>query len=212
MLINALSIALLGISSAQDVNYDESAVPPFVLPDPLECLDGTIVTPPDQWQNKRRSEVLELFREHVYGRAPGSPNAVRFETIELDDSALDGTAIRKQIRIHLSDDLALDVLLYLPAGANGPVPVFLGPNFFGNQSIQNDENIALTRGWCRTRQREGIVDNKATEASRGVNARRWPVDRILERGYGLATVNYGDIDPDFDDGFKNGVHTLAGPE
>jgi hypothetical protein len=102
----------------------------------------------------------------------------------------------------------MNVLVYIPNARSGPVPAFVGLNFYGNASIHPDPDITLPTGWMRAGDEFGVVGNRATEATRGVRAHRWPVERIVERGYALATIYYGDLDPDFDDGFANGVQPL----
>jgi hypothetical protein len=100
----------------------------------------------------------------------------------------------------------MDLLLFVPKDAEGPVPAFLGLNFRGNHSIHPDPAIRLPESWLRDG--PGVEDHRATEAGRGAAASRWPVETIVSRGYALVTAYYGDIDPDFDDGFQNGVHPL----
>lgn len=187
--------------------YDESLVPRYELPDPLTFLDGAPVTHAVAWTGQRRGEILRLFEQHVYGRAPDRPVGISYELTSLDRKALDGRATRKSIAVRLGS-LQIDVLLYLPNDRPGPVPAFLGPNFFGNQTIQPDPGIPITEQWVPDREDLGLVGHRATEASRGIGASRWPVDRIIERGYGLATLYCGDLDPDYHDGFQNGVHPL----
>jgi hypothetical protein len=100
----------------------------------------------------------------------------------------------------------MNILIYLPKDRPGPHPLFIGLNFYGNHTIYRDKGINLPTSWLRNNEDFAITEHKATEESRGVRSSRWAVERILERGYGLATAYYGDIDPDFHDGFKNGVH------
>lgn len=202
----------LGLSAGElpPVNYDESKVPPYTLPDPLVCEDGSRVTSPELWFSKRRPELLRLFQTHVYGRSPGRPEGMWFEIRSVDDNALEGKAIRKEVTVHFTpkgtQGPKVDVLFYLPKNAPRPVPVFLGLNFGGNQTVHPDPGITISDSWMRPG--PGVVNNRATAETRGRAASRWPVEMILEHGYALATAYYGDIDPDYDDGFQNGVHPL----
>ncbi len=212
-LLCVVSLAVAGLSQAQrfQPNYDEKKVPKYKLPDPLTLANGKKVTDAKTWSTKRRPEILELFREHVYGRSPKRPKNVKYEVTSVDKKALGGKAIRKEVTIYLTgkkDGPKIHVLIYLPAKAKKPAPVFLTLNFYGNHSISKDPGITLSKSWMRNNKKYGVVNHKATEKSRGVSSRRWPIEDIIARGYGLVTVYYGDIDPDFDDGFKNGVHSV----
>lgn len=193
-------------------NYDEAKVPKYTLPDPLVFTGGEKVTDAETWFQKRRPEILELFQTQVYGRSPGRPVGMTFQVTSVDKKALAGKAVRKEISVYFSGDRngpKMDILVYLPVGATKPVPTFLALNFGGNHSIHLDPEITLSQQWMYAKPKKGVVNNRATEKSRGTSASRWPVEQILARGYGVATIYNGDIDPDYDDGFQNGVHPLS---
>ncbi len=194
-----------------DVIDDEADVPTYSLPAVLCFDDGRPVFDATSWHERRRPQILDLFASHVYGRLPGRPRAMHWMVRSVEQGVLGGNAIRKQISVYFTPGESgprMDLLLYLPAHVSTPVPVFLGLNFFGNHAIHADPGIILSTAWMRESEAAGIHNHRATEASRGATASRWPVETILARGYGLATVYCGDLDPDFDDGFQNGVHPL----
>ena len=203
--------ATLGWGQPEGFNYDEAKVPAYVLPEILRGSDGRLIEKADRWA-PRRAEILKLFEEEVYGVAPEAPEGMRFKIVEEDPAALGGLAHRKQVLVEFAagaSSPSMEILLYTPAGRDAPVPVFTGLNFGGNHTVHSDPSIRLSTSWMRDG--DGVVDSRATEESRGRSASRWQVETILKRGYGLATVYCGDLDPDFDDGFRNGVHVLAPP-
>jgi hypothetical protein len=186
-------------------NYDEAKVPDTTLPDPLVFENGDPVTDATAWMACRRPELLELFQTHVYGRAPGRPETMAFDITSSEAVVLDRLATRREVTIRFTDDPtgpALNLLIYLPSACPGAVPLFVGLNFSGNHTIHTDPGISVSEAW---RANNPELD---ADATRGSASSRWAVEAILQRGCGLATIYRGDIDPDFDDGFKNGVHGL----
>jgi len=191
------------------VNFDEARVPEYVLPNPLVLENGAAVRDLEAWR-LRREELLGLFRSHVYGHSPGPPESLRSELLESDGAALDGRAVREQVRLFFgpSDTPRVDVLIYRPANADGAVPAFLGLGFFCNPSVHADPAILLSDQWMPDDPSHGIVENRATESTRASAMSRLPVETIVERGYAMVVAYCGDLDPDYDDGFQNGIHPL----
>ena len=196
-------------------NSDEAKVRPYTLPDPLVMADGRKVTTREMWFNERRPELLRIFQAEVYGAVPEPPRPIKptFKVHSEDKEALGGTAVRREVTIVFSDEPngpRMDLLIYMPkvAGPSHRVPAFLGLNFSGNHTVHRDPGITLSRQWMRNDARKGITDHRATAATRGSETSQWSVERIIARGYAVATAYYGDIDPDFDDGFQNGIHPL----
>ncbi len=196
----AVLVAATPAAAQLDGNADEAKVPAYTLPDPLVMADGTRVTSAGQWMTRRRPELLSLFTHHIYGVAPPAPAHMRFEVTDLDRHALGGRAVRKQVTLYLdgSDEgPQTSLLIYLPADAKGPVPVFLGLNFHGNQAVNADPAIAIAHSWVAA-PGKGIVEHRATAESRGIEADQWPIAHILAAGYGIATFFPGDLYPDGD--------------
>ena len=188
---------------------EETKVPSYVLPELMEFSNGLKVTDQLQWR-ERRKEIIDLFKTHVYGAFPDANLTTHTTILSCDKDALNGTATRKQLRISFHNDKSsceMDVLIFLPNHCQAAVPLFMGLNFEGNHTIHPDAGILLSEKWIEDG-KQGVIQHRATEESRGARATRWPVATILANGFGLATAYYGDLDPDFDDGFQNGIHPL----
>jgi hypothetical protein len=179
-------------------NYDEAKILPYTLPDPFLLADGKKVETPQDWDQKRRPEILRLFAEHVYGQTPTGLTSKSTSVIEENKNALDGQAIKKVIKIAFTsstDGPSLHLHLYIPAEAKGPVPAFVGVNLF-------DRKDAIPKPG-------GRVVAEGRPIPKGLDPNMLPgdqtIDRILERGYAIATFHPSDIAPDDTKTYMNGI-------
>ena len=164
-------------------NYDESKVPEYTLPDLFTSIDGRSINTPELWNKVRRPEILELFRENVFGRIPATKYEKSFVVKSVDRNALDGKAVRKEVIITIKREnksLSFTLILVTPKSGK-PVPVFL--------LIDPWMNEAGSDHWKRRQE-------------------YWPVAEAISRGYGMAVFDASEIDPDNFDNFKNGIHGI----
>src|SRR5579859_791142 len=183
------------------VNYDEAKVGTYTLPDALKLNNGRPVRDAKTWYSKRRPEIEQLFLTQQYGLDPGRPTGERFEVTDAGTPALDGKAIRKQVTIRFSEDKswpAIHLLIYLPAAAKKPVPMFFSINFGAIQNAVEDSGITPVEIW-------DPKTNTKVDPPKGRGFGRLNVVPFLDAGIGVATYYYGDIDPDYASGFNNGI-------
>lgn len=184
------------------------------VPDPLVFSDGTKVEEKKDW-DQRSNEILELFKNEVYGAMPEWDGSIKVTDVsrKLSES---GTYYKEQKTLTLTrgeKSLDINVLLYKPAKVKD-YSFFVGLNFSGNQSATDDLDVLVNPNYANptVAELEGITESRFNEKSRGTRAHRFPVELITENGYGLITAYYGDFVPDYHDSFKTGVHTLYQPD
>lgn len=164
-------------------NWDEAKVPTYSLPDLLRRMDGTIVRSSENWP-ARRAEILELFRQHVYGRRPGRPEQLAFEKIEEVPAAMDGAATLNRLAVvsrHEGREHRFELTLFLPNTKREPVPVFL---LINNRGLEN------------------------TDPTRRQQSEFWPAEEVIARGYAVAAIQNGELAPDHAERFSQGIIRL----
>ena len=158
-------------------NYDESKVGTYTLPDPLILSDGQPVKDAATWFQRRRPEILELYRRFIYGRVPPHTPKATVSIESTDPSALSGSAVRKVVVIRFGEAPGAPfarVVMYLPAHAKAPVPVVLHLAFHGENSPANNPESGAP----------AVVGDLG------------PILRILARGYAYAIYRYTDLQVD----------------
>jgi len=157
-----------------ETNFDETLVPPFVLPKLLMMADKTPVTTIGEWESRRRPELLELFRREIYGFAPPRPGDLAFKVVSADPSALDGRATCKRVAISFAlggESFVFHLTLFVPNRRTAAAPVFL-----------------LINHRAATPAKPGPIE---------VRGEFWPVEYGVGRGYAMAIVDEAaEVDPD----------------
>lgn len=183
------------------VNYDEAKVGTYTLPDPLKLNNGKPVRDSKTWFSKRRPEIVAMFETQQYGRAPARPADESFDVIDKGTPALNGKAIRKQVTIRFSKDESwskINLLIYLPAQAKKPVPMFLNISFGAGATTIGDPEVKPGEIW-------DAKTNTKIPASQGRVFGQLATEQLLDAGFAVSTFYYGDIDPDYANGFSNGI-------
>ena len=177
------------------------------LPPVLEMFDGTPVTTAKKWQQERRPELISLFQHYMYGIPPEAPANFSYTADYINNNMLGGKATLKLVTLRFGppETPPVSLMLMLPNNRKGPAPVFIGLNFTGNHTTADFREIPLTTAWVN-KSWMGGDDFAANDDQRGIRFFSWPFEMIIDRGYAVATMYAGEISPDYNGGYAEGVH------
>lgn len=193
----AIAILCTGVRSEEPKNNDfdvvrsEDAVPPYQLPPLLVTAEGHPVRTPREWFQQRRPQLMSLFANLIYGVVPEPEIPVRttFEVVRTDPGYMGGTAVRKDVRIRFENpkgSAEMQILVFTPKGATGPVPVFLLHSFGGTRDDGHD----------------------ASPDKKGFTRNGLPLGEFFSRGFGFVVVPQSELVKHNEVEFQKGVNPL----
>ena len=159
----------------------ESKVPPYRLPDPL-VLPMEKKWPTQDLKSQRSRRSWNCFASmYMESHRQTEGYAVWSEVCRSQALVVrlpQGSTVHcfRQTRWPRMD------IYDLPSERSAEASRFFRMNLFGNHTIHKDPGITLSdQGW--EQQRDGDCWQQGYGSLRGVRSNRWPVDKILDRGF-----------------------------
>ena len=159
------------------INYDEGKVEVRKYPDLFVTNQGLRIDTKELWCGEKRNELLEVFATSIFGRAPKYLSDLEFEVIGENSEWLNGLAIRSEIKIY-------------PLGRENNAALTLLLYLPKHSEIRHSVFLGAN-----------FLGNDFVESDH----ERWPLELIINSGFGVATFFYGDIENDNPTGWKNGI-------
>jgi hypothetical protein len=176
------------------VNYDESKVKPYKLPDALAMNDHRRVTTPTMWWHERRPQLVWMFNESMYGWPPAEAPKVNWQIVSTVHKKIGKfPVVVKKLAGHVDNSsyplisVTLPLTLITPANASGPVPVILEFKFVFPKGFK------WPKGFHPPAPPPGPT----------------PEEQILAKGWGYATLNPTAYQADNGAGLTEGIIGLC---
>ncbi len=189
-------------------NYDESKANPYPdLPDPLVMNDGTPVRTAQDWWQRRRPEIVELFDREIYGRMPNNTPDVDWEVVSTTREDTGGyRVLTRRLVGHVDNssyplvNVDIDLSISTPLDAQGPVPVIMEFGFLPDLNAQPNNANAKGKGKGKGPAAKGKGKGKA----KGPTGPTWQ-QMALAKGWGYATIVPNSIQADNGAGLTRGI-------
>lgn len=167
-----------------EANYDESKVGKATVA-PLT---------PSAAAEARRTEWLSQFAARLYGPIPPPTDGLTWSRHPLPDPHVEHVVLALS---HQGRTSSVDAALWLPRDRKGLVPLVIGLDFLGpagtlfSDAFPLDPDAIVARPPWR-----GGGHGPLDETMRGTAGHRWPIEMILDAGWGMLTSCYGSWAPD----------------
>lgn len=161
------------------VNEDD--IPPYTLPEILTANDGSKITTKEEWETKRRKEILAGLEDEVFGHIPQHYESISYALVSNEMYNADADAFVKTVNITVSNAgkaITFPIDIFYPTGGKKAKGIFIYINHRGNDKIKNPNG--------------GIV----------------PMRYVVGRGYAVVSLNVRNVALDNKELYKDGVLQL----